>query len=177
MVRVYDNWERLVTATLRREDLRITGQRSPSELSLASSSPSPFRFSSSSYQVSSVHIASFAVGKSFTYHQILQSTDCLNESNLIKHGRSGDLFYGVLEGGTQVVVKKIDLTSRKKESLFISELEILRKVSHYRLVPLLGHCLLKRNEKFLVYKYMRNMDLSSFCLGKLFRMMIEDYYG
>ncbi|KAA8538267.1 hypothetical protein F0562_027910 [Nyssa sinensis] len=34
-------------------------------------------------------------------------------------------------------------------------------VSHVRLVPLLGHCLENENEKFLVYKYMPNGDLSS----------------
>ncbi|KAK6143467.1 hypothetical protein DH2020_023815 [Rehmannia glutinosa] len=41
------------------------------------------------------------------------------------------------------------------------ELEVFSKVSHPRLVPLLGHCLENENEKFLVYKHMPNGDLST----------------
>ncbi|KAL3504274.1 hypothetical protein ACH5RR_034115 [Cinchona calisaya] len=104
MARPCDNWERLVTSTLHREDLRITGQRTPSDVSLASST-SPYRFCSSSHLVSSFRFSSLLVGCSYAYDQILQATDYLTDSNLIKHGHSGDLFYGVLEGGIQVVVK------------------------------------------------------------------------
>ena len=39
------------------------------------------------------------------------------------------------------------------------ELDVLNKVSHMRLVPLLGHCLEHDSEKLLVYKYMPNGDL------------------
>lgn len=161
MNKVYDNWERLVEATLRREQLKISGQRTPSDLSVESLSSSSFSFSASSGRVSSFNFSSLLIGESFSYHQILQATDYFNEySNLIKRGHSGDLFYGILEGGTQVVVKKIDLTLVKSESAFISELETLGKVSHSsRLVPLLGHCLDKEKEKFLVYKYMPNRDV------------------
>ncbi|XAR72809.1 Non-specific serine/threonine protein kinase [Bertholletia excelsa] len=100
------------------------------------------------------------LGEAFTYQQILQATDNLNEVNLIKHGHSGDLFRGFLEGGIPVVIKKFDLSSVKKEA-YMLELEFFSKVSHTRLVPLLGHCLENENEKFLVYKYMPNGDLSS----------------
>ncbi|XP_071924363.1 uncharacterized protein [Coffea arabica] len=165
MGRSYDNWERLVTATLRREDDRIIAQRTPtpSELSLASlSSFSSFNLASSSCRVSSFSFSSLLAGELFSYKQILQATDWFSESNLIKHGSSGDLFYGVLEGRTQVVVKKIDLSSVNKESLFVSELEVLGKVSHHhRFVPLVGQCLENANEKCLVYELMANKDLST----------------
>ncbi|XP_027078113.1 uncharacterized protein LOC113778394 isoform X2 [Coffea eugenioides] len=48
---VYDNWERLVDATLRREELRMSALRTPTDPSSASPwpspspSPSPFHFS------------------------------------------------------------------------------------------------------------------------------------
>ncbi|CDP11914.1 unnamed protein product [Coffea canephora] len=167
MPRSCDNWERLVTAVLRREDLRFTGQRTPSELSLASlSSISSFNLASSSRRVSSFNFNNLFAGVSFTCLQILQATDYLNESKLIKHGHSGDLYDGVLEEGTRVVIKKIDLSSVNKEYLFTAELEVLGKVSHHhRFVPLLGHCLENGNEKFLVYRYMPNKDLST-CLSR-----------
>ncbi|KAJ8762276.1 hypothetical protein K2173_007433 [Erythroxylum novogranatense] len=100
----------------------------------------------------------FNVGESFTYEQLLQSTGGFSETNLIKHGHSGDLFHGFLAGEIPVVVKKVNLHSMNKES-YMAELELFSKYSNVRLVPLLGHCL--ENEKLLVYKYMPNGDLAN----------------
>ncbi|KAI4295523.1 hypothetical protein L6164_035563 [Bauhinia variegata] len=97
------------------------------------------------------------VGDSFTYQQLLQASG-FSDTNLIKHGHSGDLFNGILESGIPVVIKRIDMPSNKKDA-YLSELDFFSKVSHSRFVPLLGHCLDKENEKFLVYKHMPNGDL------------------
>ncbi|XP_061372703.1 probable LRR receptor-like serine/threonine-protein kinase At2g16250 [Gastrolobium bilobum] len=102
------------------------------------------------------------VGDSFTYHQLLQATGDFNDANLIKHGHTGDFFNGVLESGIPVVVKRIDMRSTKKDA-YLSELDFFNKVSHQRFVPFLGHCSENENEKFLVYKYLPNGDLSN-CL-------------
>ncbi|KAJ8767247.1 hypothetical protein K2173_013644 [Erythroxylum novogranatense] len=99
-----------------------------------------------------------SLGDTFTYQQLLLVTSDFND--LIKHGHSGDLYKGFLESGIPVVVKKVDLQSIRKES-YLLELDFFGKVLHSRLVPLLGHCLENENEKFLVYKYMPNGDLSS----------------
>ncbi|KAI5660960.1 hypothetical protein M9H77_20283 [Catharanthus roseus] len=101
-----------------------------------------------------------SLGDVFTYQQMLQATDEFSDENLIKNGKSGDLFRGLLDRGIPVVIKKIDLRSVKKEAHMV-ELDFFSKVSHPRLVPLLGHSLENENEKFLVYKYMPNGDLSS----------------
>ncbi|KAF8032316.1 hypothetical protein BT93_D1281 [Corymbia citriodora subsp. variegata] len=100
------------------------------------------------------------VGNAYTYQQLLQATNEFNDSNLVKHGHSGDLFRGILDGGIPVVIKKVDLHSIKKE-VYPVELDFFGKVSHGRFVPFLGHCLDSENEKFLVYKYMPNEDLAS----------------
>lgn len=100
------------------------------------------------------------VGESFSYEQMLHFTSDFSESNFIKHGHSGDLFKGFLEGGMPVVIKKVDLRFFKKES-YMMELEFFAKVSHVRLVPLLGHCLEHESKKFLVYKYLPNGDLEN----------------
>nr|AMM43043.1 LRR-RLK [Vernicia montana]AMM43055.1 LRR-RLK [Vernicia montana] len=97
---------------------------------------------------------------SFTYEQLLCSTGGFSEANLIKHGHSGDLFRGFLDGGSTIVVKKVNFHSLKKES-YMMELELFSKYSHTRLVPLLGHCSENDNEKLLVYKYMPNADLAN----------------
>ncbi|CAM8942297.1 unnamed protein product [Rhodiola kirilowii] len=98
-------------------------------------------------------------GESFTFDQLVQLTGNFSESNLIKHGHSGDLFRGVLDG-IHVVIKKADLNTIKKES-YLSELEFLSQVSHTRLIPFLGHCLEHDSNNFLVYKHMPNGDLSN----------------
>ncbi|KAK4382743.1 putative LRR receptor-like serine/threonine-protein kinase [Sesamum angolense] len=100
------------------------------------------------------------VGESFTYEQMLVATCNFSTENLIKQGHSGDLFRGTLEGGYSVVVKRVDLRSTGGESV-MSELDLFGRVLHPRLVPLVGHCLEDEHEKFLVYKYMPNGDLSN----------------
>ncbi|EYU37800.1 hypothetical protein MIMGU_mgv1a020109mg, partial [Erythranthe guttata] len=108
----------------------------------------------------------------FSYHQILEATDEFNDENLIKLGHSGDIFYGTLERGIPVVIKKVDLYSPMKRKSYMSESSFLTKVvSHPRIVPLLGHCLENNTEKFLVYEHMRNGDLSS----SLFKKRRSDY--
>ncbi|KAF1886271.1 hypothetical protein Lal_00045501 [Lupinus albus] len=100
------------------------------------------------------------VGEAFTFEQILHLTGNFSEANIIKHGHSGDFFWGLVEGGATVVVKKVDLNLFKRES-YIVELGLLSKVSHARLVPILGHCLENANEKCIIYKYMPNGDLAT----------------
>ncbi|VVA22960.1 PREDICTED: probable [Prunus dulcis] len=99
-------------------------------------------------------------GDSFKYEQILQFTRDFSEANLIEHGHSGDIYLGSLVSGTPVVIKRVDLHCVKKES-YVLEMDLFNKVSHTRLVPLLGYCLEHESEKFLVYKYMPNRDLAS----------------
>ncbi|KAF4360063.1 hypothetical protein F8388_011300 [Cannabis sativa] len=101
-----------------------------------------------------------SVGDAFTFQQLVQATGDFSDSNLMKNGHSGDVFRGVLESGIPVVIKKINLSTVKKETHMV-ELEFFSKVSHARFVPFLGHCLENENEKFLVYKYLPNGDLSS----------------
>ncbi|KAL5704628.1 hypothetical protein ACHQM5_023026 [Ranunculus cassubicifolius] len=100
------------------------------------------------------------LGEGFTYEKLMLAASEFNDANLIKHGHSGDLFRGVLETGTPIVIKRVDVGSMKKESYTV-ELDLFSKASHPRFVPLLGHCLDQENEKFLVYKYMPNGDMSS----------------
>jgi serine/threonine protein kinase len=70
------------------------------------------------------------------------------------------LFILVLENGATVVIKRVDLSLFKRES-YIVELELLSKVSHARLVPILGQCMDNEKIKCIVYKYMINGDLAS----------------
>nr|XP_043615327.1 probable LRR receptor-like serine/threonine-protein kinase At2g16250 [Erigeron canadensis] len=110
--------------------------------------------------VQGISVDILSLTNSYTYEQMLQATTGFGDTDLIKHGHSGDLFLGKLEDGVVVVVKRIDMRSSQKDC-YMSELELFRKGMHNRLVPLLGHCLEHETEKLLVYKYMPNGDLSN----------------
>lgn len=97
--------------------------------------------------------------EAFTYDHLALATLNFSEENLIKQGHSGDLYHGLLEDGSLVVVKRIDLNNVRKED-YLVELDLFGRSSHERLITLLGHCLQNENEKFLVYKQMPHRDLS-----------------
>ena len=100
------------------------------------------------------------MGEVFTYAQLQQATKNFSVTNLIANGHSGDLYRGLLDTGAMVAVKRIDLNKVRMDS-YLQELEVLGRASHTRLVLLLGHCLDRDDEKFLVYKYTPNGDLAS----------------
>lgn len=100
-----------------------------------------------------------AVGVAFTFEQLALATLDFGEENLIKHGKSGDIYRGVLENGIRVIVKRINMSSVKES--YLVELDVFAKFSHERLVPFVGHCSENENEKFLVYRQMPHRDLSS----------------
>ncbi|KAH7296262.1 hypothetical protein KP509_26G016200 [Ceratopteris richardii] len=99
------------------------------------------------------------LGESFSYAQLQQASRDFSDANLLKVGHSGDLYEGLLEGHARVVIKRMNLVKMGKAN-YPSELDLFGKASHIRLVPLLGHCLEREDEKLLVYKFMPGRDLS-----------------
>ncbi|KGN61791.1 probable LRR receptor-like serine/threonine-protein kinase At2g16250 [Cucumis sativus] len=142
--------------------LYIGGKRASGNQRGVSVGPIP---TGSSEPPSGLSINFASLGESFTDKQLLQASGGLSDENLIKLGHSGDLFRGVLDNGANVVIKKIDLRTVKKET-YLVELDLFSKVSHTRLVPFLGHCLDNEHEKYLVYKHMPNGDLASSLVRK-----------
>lgn len=100
------------------------------------------------------------VGDSFAYDQLANATSGFGEERLIKHGHSGDLYHGVLQDGTAVVVKRISARVARKDA-YLAELDLFAKGLHERLVLFMGYCLDNEEEKVLVYRFVRNGDLSS----------------
>ncbi|KAL0387997.1 UNVERIFIED_CONTAM: putative LRR receptor-like serine/threonine-protein kinase [Sesamum radiatum] len=151
----HDNWERLVRATLRREELR--------RLMLGNDVETESNSSAASLSESTLQHPTFV---SFSFEQILQATHNFSAQNLIKRGRSGDLFRGFLQDFQHhVVVKRIDIRVAIMQEAHASELECFSRISvrgHSRFVPLLGHCLADHQHyKFLVYKYLSEGDLKN----------------
>lgn len=97
------------------------------------------------------------VSGEFTFEQLVHATGGFGDDNLLKHGHSGDIYHGVFESGSQVVVKKVNAQSVNKHA---GELDFYKMYSHERIVPLLGH-LAKDEEEFMAYKYMPKGDLTN----------------
>ncbi|KAG8368236.1 hypothetical protein BUALT_Bualt15G0024200 [Buddleja alternifolia] len=170
MSRIYDNWERLVDATLLREHLRYL-----SRIDSATTSES-FDSFHQNRSLSEYSLDYVKLGYAFTYKQILKATSNFRAKNLIKRGRSGDFFRGdfsassllfsrsnriVAPASSLIVIKRIDLKLAKNREAYLSELDFLSKVWQARYFSFLGYCLEKQNQKFLVYKYTCNGDLTS----------------
>ncbi|XP_062187220.1 probable LRR receptor-like serine/threonine-protein kinase At2g16250 [Phragmites australis] len=98
-----------------------------------------------------------AVFGELTFEQLVHATGGFGDDKLIKHGHSGDVYHGVLENGSHVIIKKVGAKGLNKHT---SELDFYSRYSHERIVPLLGH-LAKDDEEFLAYKHMPKGDLTN----------------
>ncbi|CAL5076958.1 unnamed protein product [Urochloa decumbens] len=98
-----------------------------------------------------------AIDGEFSYEELVHATGGFGDDKLIKHGHSGEIYHGVLENGSHVIVKKVRSNGVNKHA---SELDFYAKYSHDRIVPLLGH-LSKDDEDFLAYKHMPKGDLTN----------------
>ncbi|CAL5067184.1 unnamed protein product [Urochloa decumbens] len=98
-----------------------------------------------------------AIDGEFSYEELVHATGGFGDDKLIKHGHSGEIYHGVLENGSHVIVKKVRSNGVNKHA---SELDFYAKYSHDRIVPLLGY-LSKDDEDFLAYKHMPKGDLTN----------------
>ncbi|KAL5197899.1 hypothetical protein ABZP36_001411 [Zizania latifolia] len=134
------------------EGTRAVRRRDSSVNPVASSPPMAV-----SPRANSGHKDAVAVSGEFTYEQLVHATGGFSDDNLLKHGHSGDIYHGVFENGSHVVVNKVSPKSVDKHA---RELDFYKRYSHERIVPLLGH-LAKDEEEFLAYKYMPKGDLTN----------------
>ncbi|KAM0934964.1 putative protein kinase RLK-Pelle-SD-2b family [Dioscorea sansibarensis] len=79
---------------------------------------------------------------------------------MIGRGASASVFKGILEDGTQVAVKRIELGAEQADTEFRSEVSAIAAVQHVNLVRILGYCLVPTGPRFLVYDYIPNGSLN-----------------
>ncbi|GFQ00988.1 probable LRR receptor-like serine/threonine-protein kinase at2g16250 [Phtheirospermum japonicum] len=182
MSAIYDSWERLVDAVLLREKLRYLGRI---DSRASSESAGSFRLAEPPTEST---LNTQKLGYKFTHRHLLKATGNFSDENLIKRGSSGDFFRGDYPNFTFlftrdnkilgpdsniIVIKRIDLDLVGNREAYLYELDFLTKVWNVKFFPLLGRCLEKENEKFLVYKLMPNGDLSS----SLFKKNVKNTDG
>ncbi|MBA0807357.1 hypothetical protein Gohar_023165, partial [Gossypium harknessii] len=104
----------------------------------------------------------------FAYSELENATNKFSDSNLIGVGGSSYVYRGQLKDGRIVAVKRLKVQGGPDaDSIISTEVELLSRLHHCHVVPLLGYCLEfsgKHAERLLVFEYMHNGNLRE-CLN------------
>ncbi|XP_047077818.1 cysteine-rich receptor-like protein kinase 44 [Lolium rigidum] len=95
---------------------------------------------------------------------IQAATNNFSKENKLGEGGFGPVYRGVLDGGSEIAVKRLSARSRQGAEEFRNEVELIAKLQHRNLVRLLG-CCVENDEKMLVYEYLPNRSLDAFLFG------------
>lgn len=99
----------------------------------------------------------------FSYYELEIVTNKFSDSNLIGVGGSSRVYRGYLRDGRVVAVKRIKTQEGPDaESVFMTEIELISRLHHCHVVPLLGFCLARHGkypQRLLVFEYMSNGNL------------------
>ncbi|CAK9138727.1 unnamed protein product [Ilex paraguariensis] len=120
-----------------------------------------------------IHKASFLFGSKagrmqgtithFSYSELENATNKFSETSLIGAGGSSHVYCGHLKDGRTVAIKRIKTQGGPDaESIFLTEIELLSRLHHCNVVPLLGYCSAyqgKHAERLLVFQYMPSGNL------------------
>ncbi|RRT78506.1 hypothetical protein B296_00009060 [Ensete ventricosum] len=99
----------------------------------------------------------------FSYVELEQATNRFSDNNLIGVGGSSNVYRGQLKDGRIVAIKKLrPLGGSEADSEFLYEIELISRLNHCHVVPLLGCCIETQGrqlERLLVFEYMPNGNL------------------
>ena len=109
--------------------------------------------------------SSFGSLYTFSYEELAEVTECFSETNFLGEGGYGSVHKGVLTEGKTVAIKQLRFDSKQGEKEFMAEVEIISRVHHRNLVPLVGYCISEKH-KILVYEFVRNCTLHLHLHGK-----------
>ncbi|TVT98129.1 hypothetical protein EJB05_56581, partial [Eragrostis curvula] len=108
----------------------------------------------------------------FNFHDIVAATDNFCDSNMLGKGGFGNVYKGMLEGATEVAVKRLRKSSAQGTEEFRNEVALIAKLQHKNLVKLLG-CCVHEDEKLLIYEYLPNKSLDNFLFDPARKSMLQ----
>ncbi|KAL5742694.1 hypothetical protein ACOSP7_029426 [Xanthoceras sorbifolium] len=94
----------------------------------------------------------------FTGKEIMRATNNFSKENLIGCGGFGEVYKGILGGGTITAIKRAKPGNTKGTDQVLNEVRILCQVNHRSLVRLLG-CSVELEQPLLIYEYIPNGTL------------------
>ncbi|KAM3297042.1 hypothetical protein ACQJBY_039087 [Aegilops geniculata] len=112
----------------------------------------------------------------FSYAELEQATGKFSDEQLIGVGGTSKVYRGQLTDGKVVAVKKLrPLGGADEDYEFLSEIELLSRLNHCHVVPLLGYCSERQGrqlERLLVFECMTNGNLRE-CLDDINRKPMD----
>ncbi|KAM7466728.1 hypothetical protein LguiB_014290 [Lonicera macranthoides] len=101
----------------------------------------------------------------FSFAEILPATHNFDNSLLIGEGGFGLVYKGFIDDGANIVaIKRLNSTSKQRESQFRIEIEMLSKFRHSNIVSLVGYCY-NSSEMILIYEFMSRGSLADHLYG------------
>ncbi|KAL6492888.1 hypothetical protein OROGR_032647 [Orobanche gracilis] len=100
----------------------------------------------------------------YNYKDLKAATNNFSEDYKVGEGSFGAVYRAMLKNGTNVAVKKLNLSYSRAKADFESEGRLISNVHHRNLVRLLG-CCSKGPELLFIYEYMENGSLDRFLYG------------
>ncbi|KAJ8533691.1 hypothetical protein K7X08_007015 [Anisodus acutangulus] len=122
-------------------------------------------FMSSASRKSQFFWSNMGLGRYFTFAELADATRNWEPSEIIGVGGFGNVYYGELDDGTKVAVKRGNPQSEQGLNEFQTEIQMLSKLRHRHLVSLIGYCD-ESAEMILVYEFMQNGPLRDHLYGK-----------
>ncbi|XP_074307814.1 receptor-like serine/threonine-protein kinase NCRK isoform X1 [Silene latifolia] len=105
----------------------------------------------------------------FPYFELEQATNKFSDAKLIGVGGSSHVYSGHLIDGRTIAVKRLKASNElDSDSEFFREVELISRLHHCHIVPLLGYCSLssgKQSDRLLVFEYMGNGNLRDWLDG------------
>ncbi|KAJ0667441.1 putative protein kinase RLK-Pelle-WAK-LRK10L-1 family [Helianthus annuus] len=102
----------------------------------------------------------------FSYTELEVATKNFDPSHELGDGGFGAVYYGKLQDGREVAVKKLYENNYKRVQHFMNEVEILTKLRHPHLVLLYGCTSRHSRELLLVYEYIPNGTVADHLHGE-----------
>ncbi|KAL0313923.1 UNVERIFIED_CONTAM: Cysteine-rich receptor-like protein kinase [Sesamum angustifolium] len=97
----------------------------------------------------------------YDFEKIRAATNDFSDDNKLGQGGFGAVYWGTLENGQEIGVKRLSVNSSQGDAEFKNEVLLLVKLQHKNLVRLLGFAS-KGRERLLVYEFARNGSLDNF---------------
>ncbi|XP_034706267.1 LEAF RUST 10 DISEASE-RESISTANCE LOCUS RECEPTOR-LIKE PROTEIN KINASE-like 1.4 isoform X2 [Vitis riparia] len=102
----------------------------------------------------------------FSYMELEEATNNFDPSRELGDGGFGTVYYGKLQDGRVVAVKRLYENNFKRVEQFMNEVQILTRLQHKNLVKLYGCTSRRSRELLLVYEYIPNGTVADHLHGK-----------